>query len=50
MFNRSDANIDSSWYADSTEIRFFHDGEGEVTFGDVSIYEGLFDAWPERKR
>ncbi|KAL2689966.1 hypothetical protein Neosp_004031 [[Neocosmospora] mangrovei] len=39
-----------SWYADSTEIRFFHDGEGEVTFGDVSIYEGLFDAWPERKR
>ncbi|KAI8721905.1 hypothetical protein NCS52_00333100 [Fusarium sp. LHS14.1] len=39
-----------SWYADSTEIRFFHEGEGEVTFGDVSIYEGLFDAWPERKR
>ncbi|RMJ10008.1 hypothetical protein CDV36_010361 [Fusarium kuroshium] len=39
-----------SWYSDSTEIRFFHDGEGEVTFGDVSIYEGLFDAWPERKR
>lgn len=37
-----------SWYASSKEIRFFHDGEGEVTFGDVTVHEGLYDAWPAR--
>ncbi|KAI1762250.1 glycoside hydrolase family 32 protein [Hypoxylon sp. FL1150] len=37
-----------SWYAASREIRFFHDGDGEVTFGDVTVHEGLYDAWPER--
>ncbi|KAI1469266.1 glycoside hydrolase family 32 protein [Daldinia caldariorum] len=37
-----------SWYAASREIRFFHDGNGEVTFGDVTVHEGLYDAWPER--
>ncbi|KAF5250654.1 hypothetical protein FOXYS1_14864, partial [Fusarium oxysporum] len=39
-----------SWYADSTDIRFFHKGSGEVSFSNVTIYEGLVDAWPERKR
>ncbi|KAI0850303.1 glycoside hydrolase family 32 protein [Daldinia vernicosa] len=38
-----------SWYAASREIRFFHDGEGEVVFGDVTVHEGLYDAWPDRK-
>ncbi|RYO80755.1 hypothetical protein DL763_008798 [Monosporascus cannonballus] len=37
-----------SWYAASREIRFFHDGEGEVTFGNVTVHEGLYDAWPDR--
>ncbi|KAI1045462.1 hypothetical protein LB505_006302 [Fusarium chuoi] len=37
-----------SWYADSTDIRFFHQGSGEVSFSNVTIYEGLADAWPER--
>ncbi|KAI0181145.1 glycoside hydrolase family 32 protein [Hypoxylon sp. FL1284] len=37
-----------SWYASSSEIRFFHDGDGEVTFGDVTVHEGLSDAWPDR--
>ncbi|KAH9885876.1 glycoside hydrolase family 32 protein [Xylariomycetidae sp. FL2044] len=39
-----------SWYATSNEIRFFHDGTGKVTFEDVTINEGLYDAWPERIR
>ncbi|KAM0243318.1 hypothetical protein ACHAPO_000163 [Fusarium lateritium] len=39
-----------SWYADSTDIRFFHSGSGDVTFSNVTIYEGLADAWPERNR
>ncbi|CAM1501973.1 Fc.00g039570.m01.CDS01 [Cosmosporella sp. VM-42] len=38
-----------SWYADSKEIRFFQNGSGEATFSDVTIHEGLFDAWPERR-
>lgn len=37
-----------SWYADSREIRFFQEGEGSVVFGDVQVYEGLYDAWPDR--
>ncbi|KAI2623962.1 glycoside hydrolase family 32 protein [Hypomontagnella submonticulosa] len=37
-----------SWYTSSREIRFFHDGNGEVSFGDVTVHEGLFNAWPER--
>ncbi|KAM0561070.1 hypothetical protein ACHAPJ_003571 [Fusarium lateritium] len=39
-----------SWYSDSTDIRFFHSGSGEVTFSNVTIHEGLANAWPERKR
>ncbi|KAJ4263892.1 hypothetical protein NW762_005929 [Fusarium torreyae] len=39
-----------SWYAHSTDIRFFHSGSGEVTFSNVTIHEGLVNAWPERKR
>jgi hypothetical protein len=38
-----------SWYANSTDIKFFHNGEGEATFGDVTVFEGLYDAWPQRK-
>jgi beta-fructofuranosidase len=38
-----------SWYANSTEIRYYKSGEGEVEFGDVKVYEGLFEAWPERQ-
>lgn len=38
-----------SWYADSREIRFFHEGSGEVTFGNVTVHEGLYEAWPDRK-
>ncbi|KAI6087328.1 glycoside hydrolase family 32 protein [Hypoxylon rubiginosum] len=37
-----------SWYASSREIRFFQEGDGEVTFGDVTVHEGLYDAWPDR--
>lgn len=40
----------SSWYADSTDVRFFHSGSGDVTFSNVTMYEGLANAWPERKR
>ncbi|KAJ4316120.1 hypothetical protein N0V94_005608 [Neodidymelliopsis sp. IMI 364377] len=36
-----------SWYEDSRDIRFLVDG-GEVDFGDVTIWEGLVDAWPQR--
>jgi hypothetical protein len=37
-----------SWYQNSTEIKFFQNGEGEVTFSNVNVSEGLFEAWPER--
>ncbi|KAJ5774891.1 Concanavalin A-like lectin/glucanases superfamily [Penicillium paradoxum] len=37
-----------SWYANSTDIHFFHNGEGEVTFENVTVVEGLYDAWPKR--
>ncbi|KAI1099912.1 glycoside hydrolase family 32 protein [Jackrogersella minutella] len=37
-----------SWYESSREIRFFQEGNGEVTFGDVTVHEGLFDAFPNR--
>jgi beta-fructofuranosidase len=36
-----------SWYEDSRDIRFLVEG-GEVGFGDVTIWEGLVDAWPQR--
>ncbi|GAB1726502.1 hypothetical protein NU195Hw_g2427t1 [Hortaea werneckii] len=39
-----------SWYAASNNIAFFHEGSQAVKFGDVQIYEGLADAWPERSR
>ncbi|KAG8163132.1 hypothetical protein KVR01_007610 [Diaporthe batatas] len=37
------------WYANSTNISFLHDGEGKATFSDVTIHEGLIDAFPNRK-
>ncbi|KAF2717515.1 glycoside hydrolase family 32 protein [Polychaeton citri CBS 116435] len=39
-----------SWYANSTGIAFFYEGSVGVEFGDVQVYEGLVDAWPERPR
>lgn len=44
------ANYRSSWYANSTEIRFFHDGEGETSFSNIQVSDGLYDAYPERLR
>ncbi|PLB53318.1 extracellular invertase [Aspergillus steynii IBT 23096] len=38
-----------SWYAKSTGIKFLHNGVGQVQFSDVSVSEGLFEAWPERQ-
>lgn len=40
----------SPWYANSTEIRFFHNGEGEVLFSNIRVADGLYDAYPERAR
>ncbi|CAI7609362.1 unnamed protein product [Penicillium glandicola] len=37
-----------SWYTNSTEIKFFHNGVGGVTFEDVTVFEGLYNAWPQR--
>ncbi|KAB8267740.1 ferric reductase like transmembrane component-domain-containing protein [Aspergillus minisclerotigenes] len=39
-----------TWYANSTEISFFHNGEGEVTFSDIGVSDGLYDAYPDRAR
>ncbi|KAL6239862.1 hypothetical protein BDW75DRAFT_236115 [Aspergillus navahoensis] len=39
-----------SWYANSTEIRFFHNGENEVSFSNIRVAEGLYDAYPKRAR
>ena len=38
----------SSWYNASREIRFFQAGKGGVTFSNVTVYEGLYNAWPDR--
>jgi beta-fructofuranosidase len=35
------------WYDDSRNISFCVEG-GSVEFGDVVVYEGLVDAWPDR--
>ncbi|KAK1077236.1 hypothetical protein LTR33_008258 [Friedmanniomyces endolithicus] len=37
-----------SWYDESTEINFLHEGSTAVRFDDVVVYEGLVDAWPAR--
>ncbi|RAK98521.1 glycoside hydrolase family 32 protein [Aspergillus ibericus CBS 121593] len=37
-----------SWYANSTGISFFQNGVGEVKFENVTVSEGLYDAWPDR--
>ncbi|MCJ1440193.1 MAG: hypothetical protein MMC23_000676 [Stictis urceolatum] len=39
-----------AWYEQSNIIEFLHLGEGSVRFGDVSVYDGLVDAWPDRER
>ncbi|KAL4744886.1 hypothetical protein BDW72DRAFT_199169 [Aspergillus terricola var. indicus] len=37
-----------SWYANSTEIRFFHNGENMVSFRKIRVADGLYDAYPKR--
>ncbi|KAF2767628.1 Arabinanase/levansucrase/invertase [Teratosphaeria nubilosa] len=37
-----------SWYAESTQLAFFHEGSVGVEFGNVTVWEGLVDAWPAR--
>ena len=37
-----------SWYSASTKLGFIVEGSEEISFGNVTVYEGLFDAWPER--
>ncbi|KAL4778174.1 glycosyl hydrolase [Aspergillus varians] len=39
-----------SWYSNSTGISFFHNGASKATFGNVTVFEGLYDAWPQRSR
>lgn len=36
------------WYSVSTNISFFAEGTGSVEFSDISIYEGLYNAFPQR--
>lgn len=36
------------WYNSSTGISFYQ--QGRVTYSNITIHEGLFDAWPERAR
>jgi beta-fructofuranosidase len=36
-----------SWYEDSRNIRFMVE-DGEVEFGEITIWEGLVNAWPQR--
>ncbi|USP75561.1 glycoside hydrolase family 32 protein [Curvularia clavata] len=37
------------WYTDSRDIAFFVEG-GDVHLGNVTVYEGLVDAWPSRNK
>ncbi|KAL4928508.1 glycoside hydrolase family 32 protein [Aspergillus undulatus] len=39
-----------SWYSNSTGIRFFHNGESEVSFSKIRVADGLYDAYPKRER
>ncbi|KAJ5512280.1 Concanavalin A-like lectin/glucanases superfamily [Penicillium fimorum] len=36
------------WYKDSTEIRFFQNGEGEASYSNIRVADGLYDAYPDR--
>ncbi|KAJ5318363.1 hypothetical protein N7476_004783 [Penicillium atrosanguineum] len=38
------------WYENSTEIRFFQNGEGEASFSNIRIADGLYDAYPDRSQ
>ncbi|ETS87455.1 hypothetical protein PFICI_01283 [Pestalotiopsis fici W106-1] len=37
-----------SWYSNSTELRFFYDGQETVEFENITIFDGLYDAYPDR--
>lgn len=36
------------WYSASTNISFFSEGTGSVQFSEITIHEGLYDAFPNR--
>lgn len=36
------------WYSASTNISFFAEGTGSVEFSEITIHEGLYDAFPHR--
>lgn len=36
------------WYSASTNISFFAEGTGSVKFSEITIHEGLYDAFPNR--
>ncbi|KAJ6125535.1 Glycoside hydrolase family 32 [Penicillium samsonianum] len=36
------------WYQNSTEIRFFQNGEGEASYSNIRVADGLYDAYPDR--
>ncbi|KAJ6153542.1 CAZyme family GH32 [Penicillium chermesinum] len=38
------------WYENSTEIRFFQNGEGQASFSNIRIADGLYDAYPDRSQ
>lgn len=38
-----------SWYSASNKLGFIVEGSEEINFGNVTVYEGLVDAWPERQ-
>ncbi|KAJ5788806.1 CAZyme family GH32 [Penicillium psychrosexuale] len=38
------------WYQNSTGIRFFQNGEGEVSFSNIRVADGLYDAYPDRSQ
>jgi beta-fructofuranosidase len=37
-----------SWFEDSTQLSFIYDDAEAVQYGNTTVYEGLFDAWPMR--
>ncbi|KAF4552809.1 Hypothetical protein D9617_9g026000 [Elsinoe fawcettii] len=39
-----------SWYEASKDIKFFYEGQERVEVGEVQVYQGLVDAWPERSQ
>jgi len=38
------------WYESSKGIEYFHEGSVGVKYSNVTVFDGLFDAWPERSK